>query len=139
MVYLSDILNEVYNLNKNSLAGYIVGADPHIAGGQELVFDKIQKIAVEQSAFVQEILDCMQHFEIIPHSFSFPSGMCELNYLSISYLRNVLLNELNVERKQMLEFIEQFKDEGQEDSQKVVGLLEKAASMLEQFAARLAA
>ncbi|MDR2338413.1 MAG: hypothetical protein LBE20_07245 [Deltaproteobacteria bacterium] len=136
---ISDILNEVYNLNKNSLASYIVDAEPYVTNEQELVFKKIQQIAKEQSAFVQEILNCMQDLEVIPHSFSFPSQMSELNYLSMNYLKKVLLQELSVEQEQMLLFIEELKKEKLLSLQHPISLLEKAKNMLEQFAIELTA
>jgi hypothetical protein len=81
----------------------------------------------------------MQDLEVIPHSFSFPSQMSELNYLSMNYLKKVLLHELSVEQEQTLLFIEELKKEKLLILQRPISLLEKAKNMLEQFVIELTA
>lgn len=135
----ADILNDVYNLTLNSLATYIVGAEPYVAKGQETILENIQDIAKDNAVLAKEIAGCMQSLDIMPHSTSFHTRMSELNYLSIDYLKNVLIHELDLERKHIEGFITECKAEdelpnvtpGNLDTLRVITILEKTKNKME--------
>ena len=135
----TDILNDVYNLTLNSLATYIVAAEPYVATGQEIILENIQDIAKDNAVLAKEIAGCMRSLDAIPHSSSFNTRMSELNYLSINYLKTVLINELGLEHQQVEKFISECKEGSglpkvtpeSQDMMRVVAILEKTKSQME--------
>ena len=141
----ADILNDIYNLTRNSLATYIVAAEPYVPGGQEAVLESIQDIANDNAVLAKEIAACMRSLDIMPYSTSFHTRMSELNYLSIDYLKNVLIKELGEEHKQIEKFISDCKEISglpkvtplSQDMVRVVAILEKTKSQMESALMRL--
>ncbi len=131
-----EILNSFYNLNYNSLSSYIIQACPFIPEGKELVFNTIENIARKQKEFSVRIVEQMEADDMLVTSFAYPITMSELNYLSIEYLHQVLLNELKAELKQNFAFIKELAENGEENSV-ALSLLEKGSGMLGDFIAML--
>jgi len=135
----TDILNDVYNLTLNSLATYIVAAEPYVPKGQEVILENIQDIANDNAVLAKEIAGCMRSLDVMPYSTSFHTRMSELNYLSIGYLKNVLINELGAEHKQIEKFINECKERSglpnvtphSQDMVRVITILEKTKSKIE--------
>ena len=94
-VELSDALGQALRFRQNSLAAYILQADPYVPAGQEELLSVVRGIADEDRVLAEK-LDARIREKGIPLAVQGPPGawVTELNYLSIQYLVAVLKERL---------------------------------------------
>lgn len=105
---LIDILNRAWNFRHNSLAAYILSAEPYVAGNQAQLLERVKAAAVEDSRLEGVLLEALSELQASPHGVPYEAYVSELNYLGIDYLSRVLreklqseLNRLQAERQQI--------------------------------------
>ena len=91
------LLNAAYNAKANSLAIYILTAEPYIAPGQESLLAFVSNIAKSDTELAEKLCQAITSlggmaFQTTPDPF-----FAELNYLSIDYLANLLRTRMQAE------------------------------------------
>ena len=87
-------LNHAFSLKYNSLAEYIVSANPHIAPGMEQHLACVKEIAEEDKKQRDEVSGVIEAFSAIPRIQPHSDEVGHLNYLSIDFLASFLSEKL---------------------------------------------
>lgn len=125
---LEKFLLRILTLHVNSLARYILEAEPFVEAGDEKLRDDIRKIAAEDAAIGAELSKFMESLGLVPRVGPHDQRFGELNYLSLRYLASELKKQLTGE----LDLIKKASEfEGQ------APILPKLRKMLETQAAAL--
>jgi|GEM_PF-6187748 len=90
-------LEQAFSWKHNSLAAYIVGAEPYVEPGEEETLKAVQSIAAEDQKTAVQIGQAIESLGGVPRIAPYEPSVAELNYLSISYLAEVLLEKLKKE------------------------------------------
>lgn len=94
------LLQEAFDNKHNSLAQYIIDAEPYIGDEKQIIFDKIKSIAQVDANECVQISELIQAYDSVPKVNPHPHFVSDLNYLSIDYLSKVLCQELTKEKLQ---------------------------------------
>ena len=85
-----ELLNDAYNAKANSLATYILTAEPYIAPGQEPFFDFVASIAKSDADIAAKLAQAIASLGGTAIHGTPDPFFAELNYLSIDYLASLL-------------------------------------------------
>jgi len=91
------VLNAAFSKRYHSLAQYIAEAKPYVPKGQEALQITIRQIAAEDRAEAERIADVIEGLEEIPQVEPYDPDIAKMNYLSIVYLKKILMAELEKE------------------------------------------
>jgi hypothetical protein len=94
---LIDILNRAWNFRHNSLAAYILSAEPYVAGNHARLLERVQGVAIEDARLEGALLEALSELEASPRGVPYEPFVSELNYLGIDYLTRVLREKLQAE------------------------------------------
>ncbi len=93
-------LNQAFSRKYNSLADYILSAQPYIKDGQETLLREIQNIAQEDAQARDELAQALEDLNAVPRITAHPHSVSDLAYLSLDYLGTVLAKDLEQQFKE---------------------------------------
>lgn len=94
----AEALNAAFTQRYHSLAAYILSAQPFVEPGQESLLRVIREIAEYDRIEAEDIAETIETIGGIAQVVPYHHDVAELNYLSLTFLRNVLVQSL---RKQL--------------------------------------
>ena len=94
---LEAFFNRLLNARLNSLAAYILAAEPYIEPTDEGLLAAVTKIAQDDKYWAHEMLQLMDSLQLQPRVGTHDAELAELNYLSLRYLSNQLALKLDAE------------------------------------------
>ncbi|GAB4325598.1 MAG: hypothetical protein Kow0059_21700 [Candidatus Sumerlaeia bacterium] len=87
-------VNHLLNREANSLAAYVIEAEPFVAPGQSFALKELEQIARQESERAAELRRLMtQVLRTAPAENHFPPSVADLNYLSLPYLLDLLVRD----------------------------------------------
>jgi hypothetical protein len=89
-----ELLNDAFTWKYNSLAAYILAAEPYVPDSEESLRQAIAAIAEEDLRLRDEIAQVLEDLEAVVRIKPYDHMVSDLNYLSLEYLRGVLKEEL---------------------------------------------
>ena len=96
-----EILNRVFVRKYNSLAAYILQAQPYVSAESQTWLPLIEHIAEQDALARDELAATLQQLNQIPRLEPHPEMVSDLNYISLDYLVKVLAKDLQA---QLLEY-----------------------------------
>ena len=103
-----EVLNEAYAFKANSLASYVLSAEPYIGEGEEGLLKVISEISQRDLEMQKFLLEEIEGLEGVPRITPPDPFVSELNYLSISYLKTVIQGDLVKQAHFFEESLERF-------------------------------
>lgn len=95
-----EALNRAFSWKYHSLAAYILEAQPYTRPDQLTLVQAVQSVAEEDLRQANELASAIDKLEGIPDPRAFSPKVGEYNYLSIQYLLNELIKELEKQAAQ---------------------------------------
>jgi bacterioferritin (cytochrome b1) len=96
-----DALNQAFAKKYNSLAQYILDAEPYVEPGGEAALAQIRGIAASDRAMADRLAEVIERLEGIPQVGTYDPLVADLNYLALDYLTGVLAGDLE---RQVIEY-----------------------------------
>jgi bacterioferritin (cytochrome b1) len=91
---LMDALNNAFSRKYHSLAQYILDARPWVPAGREGALEPIRAAAAEDQQFADRLAAAIEEAEGVPQLAIYNPEVASLNYLSLDYLLNYLIKDL---------------------------------------------
>ena len=95
------LLQEIFDWKYNSLASYILQAEPYIPHGHEPLVDIIRIAAERDKAITDQTAAVIRNLRGVPHVNPPHQSLAELNFLSIDFLCTRLQAELEKQQKRL--------------------------------------
>ena len=88
------ILTRAFVHRYHSLAQYILDAGPYVRADDEPLLRRIREIAAYDHAAAERLADVIEELDGIPQAPPYQHEFAELNYLSLTYLKDFLREQL---------------------------------------------
>lgn len=120
-----EVLEQALTWKRNSLAAYILSAQPYVAPGEEALLAKVQQLADEDERLATEVARMIERLGEVPVAGTHEIVVGEYNYLGLGFLAGKLREQLERERQ----YYERMLREGQFPAGvgAMLGLLKHAA------------
>lgn len=94
-------LQTVFSWKYNSLAAYILAAEPFLQTGDEIWLERIKAAAAADKRAADAAVLLLEKFDAVPHVDPYPEKVAYFNYLALGYLRSVLVEEFQRQEREL--------------------------------------
>ncbi len=103
-------LNTAFAQKYHSMAQYVLGANPYVKPGDDVILREIRAIAQFDREEAERLAEAIENLNGIPQIGMYSPGVADLNYLELRHLLGVLVEIMETQLAQYESFLAEAQD-----------------------------